>query len=187
MILPITINRKKDLEEAIKKSLELFAIELKYSKHYTEETLRYIVISQISKLKLYGQIPNRTSSGAQISCEYKYGRTKSSVSKNWQPDIISAIWDKEGNIIDPIFAIELKTNSSDKDFKKCRDYIHKKIGTHSFQIAICIDLGSEWRMADNYYKKLKTTRSKGRILWCTLSEKIDGSTKIICRWYCDEK
>ena len=60
MSFPITINRKKELEEAIKKSLELFAVEIKFSKHFTEETLRYIVISQISKLKIYGQIRNRT-------------------------------------------------------------------------------------------------------------------------------
>ena len=184
MVSQITLIQKKELEEVIKKSLELFAIEIKYSKHYTEETLRYLVITQISKLKIYGQIPNRTSNGAQISCEYKYGRTKSSASKNWQPDIISAKWDKEGNMVDPIFAIELKAVSSDKDFRKCRDYIHKKIGKHTFQIAICIDIGSEWRMADNYYKKLKTTRSKGRILWCTLGKKNDGTTTIICNWFC---
>jgi hypothetical protein len=186
MTFPISVNRKKELEEAIKKSLELFAIEIKYSKHYTEETLRYLVITQISKLKTYGQIPNRTLSGAQISCQYKYGRTTSPESKNWQPDIISAVWDKEGNLIDPIFAIELKVRSSDKDFEKCRNYIHRKRGTDSFQIAICIDIGSEWRMSIDYFKKLKTTRSKGRLLWCTLSEKIDRSPKIICRWYCSE-
>jgi hypothetical protein len=179
----MSIPRKKELEDAIKTSLQLFALEMHNSYHYSEETLRYLVVTQISSLKEYGTIPNRFKTKPQLSCQYTYKKSKSKASKEWKPDIISAIWNKDGVIVDPILAVEIKINSSDTDFEKCIHYVNDKIGQHSFQIAIMINIKAEWRFDLEYYKKKFKTRNEGKVYWCTLDETIDGKPKIVGKWF----
>jgi hypothetical protein len=179
----MSIKKKLELEGVVKKSLKLFSIEMQNSHHYTEETLRYIVMSQMSALREYGAIPNRYKTKPQLSCQYTYKKSKSKISEEWKPDIISAIWDKNGLIIDPILAIELKINHSDSDFEKCYHYVNDKIGFHSFKIAIMININAEWRFELDYYKKKTKGRSEGKIFWCTLDKTIDGRPKIVGKWF----
>lgn len=179
----MSINRKLELEGVVKKSLKLFSIEMQNSHHYTEETLRYIVMSQMSALKEYGTIPNRYKTKPQLSCQYTYKKSKSKISEEWKPDIISAIWDKDGIIIDPILAIELKINHSDSDFEKSYHYVNERVGSHKFKLAIMINIESEWRFSLDFYKKKLKSRSEGKIYWCTLDYTNEGKVKIVGKWF----
>ncbi len=179
----MSVKRKQELEAIVKKSLKLFSIEMQNSHHYTEETLRYIVVSQISALKEYGSIPNRSKTKPQLSCQYTYKKSKGKTSEEWKPDIISAIWDKDGNIDDPILAIELKINAKDSDFDKCNHYVNERIGLHQFKLAIMINIESEWRFGFDPYKKKIKSRSEGKIFWCTLDRTLDGRPKIVGKWF----
>jgi hypothetical protein len=179
----MTIIKKKEIEVAIKSALEQFALEIDVSHYYTEETLRYLVVTQLSKLKEYGTLPNRFKTKPQLSCQYTYKQTRSEESKEWKPDIISAIWNKDGEIVDPILAVELKINNSDRDFVKCMHYVNERIGEHSFKLAIMINILSEFRFDQDLYKKKFKSRSEGKVYWCTLGRTNTGKPRIVGKWF----
>lgn len=179
----ISIKRKKEIKTAIFRALASFSKEIKVSKHYTEETLRYIVIMELSKLKEYGSIPNKFKTKPQLSCQFVYKKKKSSESDEWRPDIISATFDKNGELIDPIFPVELKINSSDKDFEKCQHYVNEKVGNNVFKLLIMITVGSAWRIMLPMYKSKIKSINNGLILWCSLEEDLNGKPKYVGKWF----
>lgn len=179
----ISIKRKREIQKTIFSALALFSEEKKVSKHFTEETLRYIVIMELSKLKEYGSIPNKFKTKPQLSCQFVYKKKKSAETDEWRPDIISAKFDKSGELIDPILAIELKINSSDKDFEKCQHYINEKVGNHVFKLAVMITVGAEWRWTLPFYKSKMKSINNGFILWCSLEESLNGKPKYVGKWF----
>lgn len=179
----ITIQKKIELEIAIKEALIQFSKEMDVSYHYTEETLRYIVVTQISKLKHYGTIPNNSKTKPQLSCQFAYKKTKSKESSDWKPDIISAIWSEDRKITIPILAVELKKDHADSDFVKCMHYVNEKSGQHSFKLAIMINILSEFRFDQEFYKKQIKSRSEGKLFWCTLGKTNTGKARVVGKWF----
>ena len=81
----ITKRKRNDLNEAALISLKKALNELSSTKKsFTEEALRYLVMTEISKKKHWGTFPNPVSSKHKLVFEYSYKRenTKNYKSKD---------------------------------------------------------------------------------------------------------
>jgi hypothetical protein len=59
----VTILEKKKLESALKNALQQALIEMEsVGDFFSEEALRYLVMSEISKKKIWGTFPNKLNS-----------------------------------------------------------------------------------------------------------------------------
>lgn len=155
---------KKILEDAVIKSLNLAFIEFnKTKKYFSEEALRYIVIQEISKKKLWGTFPNNSKKNTHLIFEFPYNKFKKIIG-HYKPDITSLRFDSNGNIhtINPL-AIELKItkNNSTKDINKCREYIHPNKGKYLFELAAFIIVTN--KNIDYEIKQLVNRQNKKRI------------------------
>jgi hypothetical protein len=85
-------TKKKKLEKAIKSALYIAQKEkLILNQDFAEENLRYIVMTEISKVKCFGQFPNIKASTNRICFEkcYKYLGSTEDEDRNFYPDIVS--------------------------------------------------------------------------------------------------
>ena len=100
-----TVATKKKLESALKKALKQALIEMESvgSKIFSEESLRYLVMSEISKTEFWGTFPNQLNSENKLLFEQEYYRDKDR-KKTFKPDIVSINEHKHEHLL----AIELK-------------------------------------------------------------------------------
>ena len=112
----VSISKKKKLESALKRSLNLALVEMKsVKKGFSEESLRYIVMSEISKKEIWGAFPNPIESENKLLFEQEYNILKIK-KKTFKPDIISK------NENEHLLAIELKIKNDIIDVRKCKKY-----------------------------------------------------------------
>ena len=115
--------------------------------HYAEENLRYVVMSEISKVKCFGVFPNNSNSKNYLCFEKKYQYIGFSDIDNRKfiPDIVSLDSDKINAEEDPIhnLVIELKSKSVVKTIKdpKQRQVIKKEVLKEQIkQMESCIEM-----------------------------------------------
>lgn len=131
------ISKKKILEKAIKGSLEKAIKEIHITNpDFSEEALRYIVMSELSNYSIFGTFPN-TNSKTKLVFEKTYNRLKRKKTSKFRPDISSI--NENTNLL----AIELKiakpSISNDLyDIIKCKEYINLDKGKCSFELAASI-------------------------------------------------
>jgi hypothetical protein len=181
------------LETLLKKAVgRAVAEKIRVGDYFTEESLRYLVMLELTQQRdpKFPTFPNKKS-GPVIMFQYPYDRTantnkskmqrlkKKSDNNSYRPDIVCAKMTPKGTITQYYFAIELKHNSNESDIQKCKEYVDSTTGASNFPIAIVIDLGSFWRWEDKFYKNVKSTKSKGNILWITT----DDQGEVKSRWF----
>jgi hypothetical protein len=127
-----TEKTKKMLENALKKALQQALIEMEsVGDGFSEESLRYIVMSEISRLKIWGTFPNKPNCENKLLFEQEYNKLKFR-KKTLKPDIVS----KNNN--EHHLAIELKIKSDVSDINKCKEYINEKKGRANFKLAASV-------------------------------------------------
>jgi hypothetical protein len=150
---------KENLKLVVTNSLNNAYIELTNSKKYfTEESLRYIVMMELSKNGFWGNFPNRED-GPKLFFEYEYIKNKvKSSSKVYKPDIVSVFNGKEC-----LLAIELKITNSTKDIDKCLEYLDKNKGKETYKFATVIYAipAGLTDVAHHIEARLKKAKSKG--------------------------
>lgn len=133
-------EQKKITEKIIKNSLKLAIQEISISGElFSEESLRYIVLNEISKEKIFGTFPNEHSSKNRLVLEFPYLKNKKTAGI-FRPDIASIKIDDDGVVqnCNPI-VIELKiTHWATKDIVKCREYINPNKGRIFFNLAVVV-------------------------------------------------
>ena len=131
------ISKKKILEKAIKGSLEKAIKEIHITNpDFSEEALRYIVMSELSNYSIFGTFPN-TNSKTKLVFEKAYNRLKRKKTSTFRPDISSI--NENTNLL----AIELKIAKPSisnhlYDINKCKEYINLDKGKCSFELAASI-------------------------------------------------
>lgn len=131
------ISKKEILEKAIKGSLEKAIKEIHITEpDFSEEALRYIVMSELSKYSTFGTFPN-TNSKTKLVFQKTYNRLKRKKNSTFRPDISSI------NENTYLLAIELKiakpSNSKGLyDITKCIEYINLDKGKCSYELAASI-------------------------------------------------
>gem|GEM_PF-6239030 len=131
------ISKKKILEKAIKGSLEKAIEEIHVTNpDFSEEALRYIVMSELSNYSIFGTFPN-TNSKTKLVFEKTYNRLKRKKTSTFRPDISSI--NENTNLL----AIELKIAKPSisnhlYDITKCKEYINLDKGKCSFELAASI-------------------------------------------------
>lgn len=131
------ISKKKILEKAIKGSLEKAIKEIHITNpDFSEEALRYIVMSELSNYSIFGTFPN-TNSKTKLVFEKIYNRLKRKKTSTFRPDISSI--NENTNLL----AIELKIAKPSisnhlYDINKCKEYINLDKGKCSFELAASI-------------------------------------------------
>jgi hypothetical protein len=148
------------LENAITESLFIANDELRILKQqYKEENLRYVVMTEISKVKCFGVFPNIDENSDRKLCfqtEYNGGEYK--------PDIVSLLFTKSGVVkkLNPL-VIELKKMASIKeleiDLGKAHHYL-KDVGGMKFGIAVIITIGIPGKKEDNNIYELEKLLQK---------------------------
>ena len=133
------ISKKKILEIAIKDSLKKAIEEIHITNpDFSEEALRYIVMSELSNYSTFGTFPNtNTNSKTKLVFEKTYYRLKRKKTPFFRPDISSI--NENTNLL----AIELKIGKPTKDeplydITKCKEYINLVKGKYSFELAASI-------------------------------------------------
>ncbi|MFN5334215.1 MAG: hypothetical protein ACK5BV_03390 [Bacteroidota bacterium] len=128
----VSINVKKKLETALRRALKLALIEMDCVEDgFSEESLRYLVMSEISKKKIWGTFPNKPGGKTKLLFEQEYNILKFK-KKTFKPDIVS----KKGE--EHLLAIELKIKSDVSDIDKCKEYINDNKGFVSFELAASV-------------------------------------------------
>jgi hypothetical protein len=131
------ISKKKILEKAIKSSLEKAIEEIHITNpDFSEEALRYIVMSELSNYSIFGTFPN-TNSKTKLVFQKKYNRLKRKKTSTFYPDISSI--NENTNFL----AIELKIAKPSisnhlYDITKCKEYINFDKGKCSYELAASI-------------------------------------------------
>ena len=131
------ISKKKILEIAIKDSLKKAIEEIHITNpDFSEEALRYIVMSELSNYSIFGTFPN-TNSKTKLVFEKTYNRLKRKKTSTFRPDISSI--NENTNLL----AIELKIAKPSisnhlYDINKCKEYINLDKGKCSFELAASI-------------------------------------------------
>lgn len=129
---PDILNKKKALESAVKNALKLALIEMNVvGNRFTEESLRYIVMNEVSKKKIWGTFPNHYSNNEHLLFEQKYKKFKNK-NGHFKPDIVS-IKNEEY-----LLAIELKITNDESDIDKCKEYINNERGHVIFDLAAAV-------------------------------------------------
>lgn len=129
---------KADLFDAIKVALSKSIQELNATqKDFTEEALRYIVMSELSKKKHWGSFPNSLNSKSKLVFECTYVKNANN-NKKYKPDIAS--FKVNGNKKEFSLAVELKITNDTGDIQKCKEYINEKKGEISFKLASVVYL-----------------------------------------------
>ncbi len=187
-MLIINNKTKTEIEKVVKNAMYDAMIELDRSKKYfTEEALRYIVMSHIGKLKTFGQFPNIGNGKTRLVFEFPYKRAKTR-EHTYRPDIASiqfnSISQRNPEISEHLLAIELKIKNNVDDIKKCRHYISEKAGRMTFKLAICIVLPPKLSngVISKIHAKEITTRGNSRILFCTVQKDDTGNKAPITMW-----
>jgi hypothetical protein len=162
-----TVETKKKLESALKKALKQALIEMESVGFdcFSEESLRYLVMSEISKTELWGTFPNKLNSKNKLLFEHEYNKLKVR-RKTLKPDIVSI------NEHEHLLAIELKIKSGISDVDKCKEYIDPKTGRACFKLAAAVyaihkDLPQIARHVEPRIKsaiKRRISRENGRLL-----------------------
>jgi hypothetical protein len=165
-----TVATKKKLETALKKALKQALIEMESvgSKSFSEESLRYLVMSEISKTEFWGTFPNQLNSENKLLFEQEYYRDKRDKDRKetFKPDIVSI------NKHEHLLAIELKITNDIKDVDKCKEYIDPKKGSACFKLAAAVyaihkDLYQVAKYVEPKIKsaiKRRISRENGRLL-----------------------
>jgi hypothetical protein len=130
-----TVATKKKLESALKKALKQALIEMESvgSKRFSEESLRYLVMSEISKTEFWGTFPNQLNSKNKLLFEQEYIRLKDR-KETFKPDIVSINVKEQEHLL----AIELKITRDIKDLDKCKEYIDPKRGRACYKLAAAV-------------------------------------------------
>jgi hypothetical protein len=160
------ISNKKILEKAIKHSLEKAIEEIHVANpDFSEEALRYIVMSELSNFSIFGTFPN-TNSKTKLVFEKKYNRLKRKKTSTYRPDISSI--NENANLL----AIELKIakpSSSNHlyDITKCKEYIDLNKGKCSYELAASIYAPPHYENWHDYLHQsldftLKSAKSQGK-------------------------
>jgi len=85
-------TKKKKLKKAIKNAIDIAQKEkLNLNQDFAEENLRYIVMTEISKVKCFGEFPNIKTRNNRICFEkhYKYFGASEDEDRTFYPDIVS--------------------------------------------------------------------------------------------------
>lgn len=128
----ISLSKKKKLESALKRSLKLALVEMKsVNKGFSEESLRYIVMSELSKKEIWGSFPNPIENETKLLFQQEYNILKFK-KRIFKPDIISK------NEEQHLLAIELKIKNDITDVDKCKEYISESKGWVSFDLAASV-------------------------------------------------
>jgi hypothetical protein len=134
-------DQKLKLEIVIRSALERAILEINNSGVlFSEESLRYIVVDEISKANFWGNFPNN-SEDKKLVFEYAYPKFQREGKKGtYRPDIVSLKIDANGNVSEEnLLAIELKISSwATKDIVKCREYLNPKKGKKYFQLSAVV-------------------------------------------------
>jgi hypothetical protein len=137
----MTIDRqKKLLEKIIKNSLKNAIDEIAIcGELFSEESLRYLVMNELSKEKIFGTFPNDNNSSCKLVFEFAYSKNKRK-SGTYRPDIASLKIGEAGKVenINPL-VIELKiTDWATYDIDKCREYVNPNKGKLFFNLAAVV-------------------------------------------------
>lgn len=163
----VTVAIKRKLETALKNSLQQALIEMESVGKigFSEEALRYLVMSEISKQEYWGTFPNEPKTENKLLFEQEYHRLKIK-RKTLKPDIVSI------NENEHLLAIELKIKSDISDVEKCKEYIDQTKGRACFKLAACVyaihkDLTQiAWHVETKikHANKIGINRKNGRLL-----------------------
>jgi len=133
-------KQKKILEKIIENSLKNAIDEIAIcGELFSEESLRYLVMNELSKEKIFGSFPNDNNTSCKLVFEYAYSINKRA-NGIYRPDIASLKIDGTGNVekINPL-VIELKiTDWATKDIVKCREYVNPNKGKLFFNLAAVV-------------------------------------------------
>jgi len=150
---------------------------------FSEEALRYLTMSEISKKKIWGTFPNKkTRNGKKedriLAFEKLYKRDLNN--KFYFPDIVS--YHKTNKNHNLVVELKIKKDIKDKDIKKCKEYLDKKSGEINFNLAMVLfsnDIDKSFEKDMN--KKIKAAAKKGT--------SINNSTLLLgfIEWEFDEK
>ena len=150
-------SKKEILEKAVTRSLEKAIEEIHISNpDFSEEALRYIVMSELSRHSIFGTFPN-TNSKTKLVFEKKYNRLKRKKSSTFYPDISSI--EENTNLL----AIELKiakpsVSNELYDITKCKEYINPDKGKCSYELAASIYAPPHYeKWHDSLHQSLENT------------------------------
>ena len=162
----VPLSSKKKLESALKKALQLALIEMEsVGNCFSEEALRYIVMSEISKKKIWGTFPNKLNSKKKLLFEQEYNKLKYR-KETFKPDIVSQDEDEH------FLVIELKIKSDISDVDKCKEYLDAKRGNACFKLAAAVyatpknvtQIAHLVQYKINHAKKIGVNIKNGRLL-----------------------
>ncbi len=162
----VSLSSKKKLESALKKALQLALIEMEsVGDCFSEEALRYLVMSEISKKKIWGTFPNKLNSKKKLLFEQEYNKLKYR-KKTFKPDIVSQ--DEHEHLL----VIELKIKSDISDVDKCKEYLNEKKGDACFNLAAAVyatpknvtQIAHLVQYKINHAKKIGINIKNGRLL-----------------------
>lgn len=127
-----SLSTKKKLESAVKSALKKAILEMEVvGNSYSEESLRYIVMEELSKQKYWGTFPNQSQNSNHLLFEQEYQVLKVR-RRTFKPDIISK------NQNEQLLAVELKIKNNSGDVNKCLEYINEEKGRSHFPLAAAI-------------------------------------------------
>ena len=182
-----TKEKKSALERAVSRTLRAAKLERdRTGEFYTEEALRYIALTKISKEGVFGKFPNAKGANPILVMEYNYDRHKRSKKKNQRPDIASIYVDvdvdMDGNKYwqpkkkNPL-VIELKIDTSsgkvNEDIYKVEEYIDETQGDIYFELGAVI-VGTPLY----YDMPVRVNKNDSKILFGYLDEKY----KVVTYW-----
>lgn len=192
----INTEYKRRVEDCIKRAVELAIQEKKrVGAFFTEESLRYLVMFELSSKRHYeNDFPTypslKSTSRPVLLFEFPYDRwynvnkrmknklKQKSGNAIYKPDIVCLKLNSKGEITESLYIIELKVKTNKSDIQKCAEYVHPDIGGQSFHFAICIDFKSANRWKEEPGEPPSnsdlichlSTRSKGNILWVSTDD-----------------
>lgn len=181
-------EKRKKLNIALQNALKLAIIEKEIiGKNFKEETLRGIVMNELSRQNVWGSFPNSNTNNLILLYEYKYLRRKTGLKKEFIIDIASI---SNSNESDCFLAVELKIsnnfNSFRKDIQKCKNYLSSSRGFDVFELAAFVSFNPVYigYIEEMIGKKAKVDGRNGRLLLATLCFKFGRPEKpfVFTKW-----
>jgi hypothetical protein len=183
---PFSVSDKSLLEQAVQKAVKTYLDQeqvLKKNKvkfKIKEESLRYLIVNELSKIKIFGDFPAKNPEKF-ILIQHTYNSLKRGKSYQY-PDIATLGKNTKGDY-NYYLAVEIKNNKKNdnyKDLNKCFGYVSEEKGSEMYQLALCVNFTGKSLVKETY----KSNKSKGNVLFTTVENYGDSSQQKIVHIWC---
>jgi hypothetical protein len=184
-----SVSEKALLENAIETAVQIYLEQehlLKKSKvrlKIKEEALRYLIVAELSKIKIFGQFPAKNPEKF-ILIQHTYNTLKRG--KRYQyPDIASLGKSRTGDY-NWFLAVEIKNSrkqNNSADLTKCFGYVSEEKGREKYQLALCVNFNGRSLIREAYI----STRGQGNVLFTTVDNYGDPAKQKIEHIWCKKQ